>query len=236
MKHLALGLALLVTSGSSSFADFLVKDADVNFTAVTGTAPGGTNVLFNEPGTNVNTPVSIFGNLQTSGFYLTAFGAGENIEIGGQGQSSVAAQDDTLTQLSLKPTNFDYFTSIFFNLDHTNVRGAGTDFLTTITVSYRQLMPANGGSASAQYTLNTKGLNGILVEADANFGITQVDFDVDTAGATISNVKQIRLNGANLFPPDNPDDPEIPEPSTYALMGTGIVALVIARRRRSARS
>jgi hypothetical protein len=166
----------------------------------------------------LNTGISgnpIFGTTNQTGLSVR-FSSNENITAPAMGQARIEAVDGTLTQLTIDIPGAT-FTSLILNIDAATVG----------TVSFT-VTEDNGQITQGSFALGDSGQNFFTITAINGQRISSVSFTT-TVAMTITNVDdvaQIRIGGAT------PTQSNVPEPGTMLLLGTGIMGLAGAMRRR----
>jgi hypothetical protein len=166
----------------------------------------------------LNTGISgnpIFGTTNQTGLSVR-FSSNENITAPANGQARIEAVDGTLTQLTIDIPGAT-FTSLILNIDAATVG----------TVSFT-VTEDNGQITQGSFALGDSGQNFFTITAINGQRISSVSFTT-TVAMTITNVDdvaQIRIGGAT------PTQSNVPEPGTMLLLGTGIMGLAGAMRRR----
>ena len=171
------------------------------------------NILFNDP-TLLNNSTLVQGISNQANVRINFIGT-ETLVING-GQARLEAQDGAFDSLAIAPTSGALFTNLVFNI---NPVADGT-----VTINANQIV---GSPLSQTFDIDAGGQNFFLVRAVAGERLTSVNF---LTSVDIEDVRQVRLGGVT---------PRgvgvIPEPSTYLMLSTGLLALVWFGRRRLAR-
>jgi len=206
-KKLALGLVLTAIVG---FATSMTARADIIIATGNNPQPDE-NVLLNT-GMTGN---PIFGTTNQTGFSVR-FTSNENITAPAMGQARIEAVDGTLNQLLIDVPGAT-FTSLILNID---AAAAGS---VTFTVT-----EDNGMTTMGTFALGASGENFFTITAINGQRISSVLFTTNVAMVitSVDDVAQIRIGG--LQPTQTP----IPEPASMLLLGTGLIGVAGAARRK----
>lgn len=214
LKQLALaGAALVAMTGAAN--------ADVIITA--GNIPGDTqNVLFDASceGNITGPAATIQGCLnQTRAQLVDLTTTGDNLDTQGVGQAQLIAEDGSFDDLLIELAGGETFNHLIFNIDVLNGEGDGTATFTASLVGEPDFtttfdLDANGQNFFTVQAINGEFMTSFLIESSVQ----------------LENVNQIRIG---------PDDTggggiPVPEPGAVGLLGLGIVAVALGRRRKVA--
>src|SRR5687767_12908559 len=189
--------------------------AKADIVVVTGVNNQGTsNVLLN-PATDVLTVTGVVGQNNLVVNFESSSGSGLlSANPSGQATVSGGTGNTALTQLTFGLANNDPFTRAVFNIN------AATNGSVVINV---QGINIDGGFFEDTFTVDANGQNFFTVTAINGQLITSISLTAIN-GATFEDVRQVRLGVGEV--------PEIPEPASMLLLGSGLLGAAASLRKR----
>jgi hypothetical protein len=174
------------------------------------------NVLLN-PAEDVTTVTGTVGQNDLIVEFTSSSGSGLlNADPSGQATTSGGTGNEDFTEITFG-LDTGTFTRAVFNLN-SNTNGEILIHVEGVNI--------DGGFFEDTFSVDMNGQNFFTVDAINGQAITTISLE-GIGDVTFEDLRQVRLGGGEIQ-----DIPEVPEPASMVLLGSGLAAVVAARRRR----